>query len=409
MTERWKNILIGTFVAAAFAIGVLLVFFLKPTIGDGKKTIQVRFANISGINTGTRVTYAGKPVGEVVKIAQVPDARSDALDKEGRVYSYQLTLRYDSRFNVFDSDEIAIRTTGLMGEKSIAILPKVSTETSPLDNDAIVYANSIDPLDNTIARIGKVAAKAEETIEHFDVWFKENAPMISHAAASVGGAAQSFDGFLSQVHDTSLVPATRASLDLLADNLKLVRTAITEDDLLTRFSSLLTNLSETSNLINTTGASALQNVDKITYNLATGAGTIGRFLKNDDFYLRLNSLMSKSETLMNDVNHFGLLFQYNKTWQRSRTKRASILKSLDTPEEFKTYFEGEIDSINTALGRIGDMMNRANQDEEKAKVVQSEPFRRDFAQLLRQVEGLSDSLKLYNQDLVARLDETVVE
>lgn len=405
MTERWKNILIGSFVAAAFAIGVLLVFFLKPTIGDGKKTIQVRFANISGINKGTRVTYAGKPIGEVVKIVQISDAREAALDKEGRVYSYQLALRYDSRFTVYETDEIAIRTTGLMGEKSIAILPKAAAAFSPLSDNSVLYANSVDPIDNTITRIGKVAAKAEESIDRFDTWFKDNAPMLSHATASIGGAAQSFDSLLAQVHEASLVSSTKQSLDVLTDNMLLIRSALIDDELLSRFSSLLTSLSESSNILNTEGAATLRNLDKITHNLATGSGTLGRFLKNDDFYLRLNSLMSKSETLMNDINHFGVLFQYNKTWQRSRTKRANLLRSLDTPEEFKTYFEGEIDSINTALGRISEMMNRAEQEEEKARIVQSEPFRRDFAQLLRQVEGLSDSLKLFNQDLVAKIDE----
>lgn len=405
MTERWKNILIGSFVAAAFAVGALLVFFLKPTVGDGKKSIEVRFANISGINKGTRVTYAGKPIGEVAKIVQVPNARAFALDKEGRVYSYQLTLCYDSRFNVFETDEIAIRTTGLMGEKSIAILPKPTESSTPLASNAVLYANSIDPLDNTIARIGKVAAKAEESIDRFDVWFKENSSMLSHAAASIGGAAQSFDSLLGQVHEANLVPSAKESFDVLTDNMRLIRSSIVDDELLSRCSTLLASLTDTSNTLNTEGAATLRNLGKITQNLASGSGTFGRFLKTDDFYLRLNSLMSKSETLMNDINHYGLLFQYNKTWQRSRTKKANLLKSLDTPEDFKTYFEGELDSINTALGRISEMMNRAEQDEEKARIVQSEPFRRDFAALLRQVEALSDSLKLFNQDLVAQLSE----
>ncbi len=405
MTERWKNILIGSFVAAAFGLCVILVFFLKPTIGDGKRSIQVRFTNISGINKGTRVTYAGRPVGEVAKIAQIPDARTDALDQEGRVYSYQLTLRYDSRVKVYDTDEIAMRTTGLMGEKSIAILPKPCAEGAQPATDCVFYANSVDPLENTISRIGFVAAKAEQSIERFDGWFGENAPILSHAAASIGGAAQAFDGLLGQVHDIGLVPSVKNSVDVLTDNMKLVRSSFVDDELLSRLSVLINDLSQTATLMNTDGAQAMNNIDKITRDLATGSGTLGRFIKNDDFYLRLNSLMSKSETLMNDINHFGLLFQYNKSWQRSRTKRASLLNSLDSPEEFKTYFEGEIDSINVALGRIGELMNRAEQDGEKSKIVQSDAFRRDFATLLRQVQSLGDSLKLYNQDLVAQIDE----
>ncbi len=78
-----------------------------------------------------------------------------------------------------------------MGEKSIAILPKPSDST-PLSSNALLYAN-----------FGKVAAKAEETIDRFDLWFKDNGPILSHAAAAIGGAAQSFDSLLAQVHETS--------------------------------------------------------------------------------------------------------------------------------------------------------------------------------------------------------------
>lgn len=404
MTDRWKNILIGSFVVSALAIGVLLVFFLKPTVGDGSQSLQVRFANIAGINRGTRVMYAGKPVGEVAKISLVPNARMDAVDEDGRVFSYQLTLRYDSRVKVYETDDISIRTTGLMGEKSIAILPKPTDQKKSIAKNHLFYANSVDPLENTISRIGKVAAKAEQSIDRYDDWFDLNAPVVSHAVASIGGAAQALDGVLGQVHDTKLVPSVKTSVDALTDNMKLIRSAFIDDEMLSRFSGLISDLSQTTAIFNTEGAQALSNIDKITRDLATGSGTIGRFIANDDFYLRLNSLMSKSETLMNDINHFGILFQYNKSWQRSRTKRATLLTSLQTPEEFKTYFEGEIDSINVALGRIGELMKRAEQDDERVKVVQNEAFRRDFADLLRQVQSLGDSLKTYNQDIVAQID-----
>ena len=105
---------------------------------------------------------------------------------------------------------------------------------------------------------------------------------------------------------------------------------------------------------------------------------------------------------MNDVNHYGLLFQYNKGWQRTRTKKANLMNALDTPQEFKAYFEGEVDSITTSLGRISDLLDRAEAPEEKEKIVQNEGFKRDFAALLRQVDGLSSSLKLFNQEIVAR-------
>src|SRR3990167_7115949 len=151
MSDRIKNILIGLFVVGAIGIMVSLVLFLKPTVGDGKKILNVRFTNITGIGIGTRVTFAGKPIGEVTPIRELPQAREKADDR-GRIYMYQLTLKVDSNVDVYSNDEIAIKTTGLMGEKSIAILPKASTPAKPAHpiTDQVVYANSIDPLEHTL-------------------------------------------------------------------------------------------------------------------------------------------------------------------------------------------------------------------------------------------------------------------
>ncbi len=141
MGEQTKNMLIGVFVIAACAVIVWMILFLKPSVGDGKETLYVRFSNVNQINVGTRVLFAGKPVGEVVAIQPIPDARKKPIaDVLGEIYYYQLVLKVDSSVKVYDTDEITIQTSGLLGEKSIAIIPKVPpkgvipkliTETSP--------------------------------------------------------------------------------------------------------------------------------------------------------------------------------------------------------------------------------------------------------------------------------------
>lgn len=124
-------------------------------------------------------------------------------------------------------------------------------------------------------------------------------------------------------------------------------------------------------------------------------------LGSEDFYLRLTSITSKAETLMNDINHYGLLFQYDKGWQRSRTKKANLMQALDTPREFKAYFEGEVDTIQTSLGRLTELLERAGGQEEREKILQSESFKQGFMQFFTQAQGLSDAIKLYSQKLVA--------
>lgn len=401
MTDQVKNILIGLFVTAALAIMIALVLFLKPTIGDGKKIMNVRFTNIAGISIGTRVTFAGKPIGEVTHIKELPQAR-DEVDETGHIYLYQLTLKIDSSVDVYNSDEIAIKTTGLMGEKSIAILPKASLKGAPaqLITTQIIYANSTDALENTFNQVARVAARLETTVSRFDTWFDNNQNTLSSAIKTFEGAMGQVDAILGLVEAEKLVPAIHQSVNLLNENMSLVRSSLDDGQLLHKCASLAESFDQTARLLNTDGAQILRNCNQISKDIASGSGTVGRLVIGDDFYLRLASLMNKSETLMNDINHYGILFQYNKQWQKGRTRKATFLTALNTPQEFRNYFEGEIDSMTTSLGRLTALMERAGTDE-RDTIMQSDAFKTSFANLMRQVQGLTDSLRLYNEGLIA--------
>lgn len=404
MNDRVKNILVGLFVVGAIAIMVAFVLFLKPTVGDGKKTLAVRFTNIAGISIGTRVTFGGKPIGEVTHIKELPKAR-EVGDEQGRIYLYQLTLKIDSSVDVYSNDEVSIKTTGLMGEKSISILPKATSKEKPaqLITNQVIYANSTDALENSFNQVSRAANRLEGIIGRFDQWFGENQASVSSALRSFDGAMSQVDALLSMVDGEKLIPAVRESVGLLNDNMKHLRASLEDDQLLHKFASLTENLDQAANLFNTDGAQTLHNLNQISRDIAAGSGTLGRFIVGDDFYLRLASLMNKSETVMNDINHYGILFQYNKQWQKGRTKKANLLKGLASPQEFRNYFEGEVDSMTTSLGRLGELLERAG-TEEYSQIVQSDAFKTNFAALLRQVQGLTDSLKLYNEDLIAKAD-----
>ncbi len=399
MTDHMKNILIGLFVTAAVTIMVAMVLFLEPTVGDGKKTLRVRFANIAGISVGTRVTFAGKPVGEVVHIKEVPGAREEAPDDSGRIYIYELILHVDSSVEVHKCDEIAMKTTGLMGEKSVAILPKaVKGKPNTAITDQIIYANSIDALENAFSQVSRVANRLEGAIDQFDKWFGANEKRLSVALESFGNAMGKVDTVLASVDQENLIPSVRKSVGLLNDNLGFIQSSLDDDQLLHKFATLADNIGRAADSFNSEGAETLRNLNQISRDIASGTGSLGRFIAADDFYLRLTSLMNKGQTLMNDINHYGVLFQYNKQWQRTRSKRASLLNSLDTPYDFRNYFEGEIDSMTTSIGRLTELMEKVT-TEGRAQILQSDAFKENYASLLRQVQALNESLKLYNESL----------
>src|SRR5438552_2320877 len=106
MLASAKNILIGIFVLVAFAIIIFMLLFLHPRIGDEGHTLYVRFTDIDKVNIGTRVTYAGRPVGEVTAIRELPDSRTALPNHRGEIYVYELVLKVDSSANVYNTDII---------------------------------------------------------------------------------------------------------------------------------------------------------------------------------------------------------------------------------------------------------------------------------------------------------------
>ena len=62
--------------------------------------------------------------------------------------------------------------------------------------------------------------------------------------------------------------------------------------------------------------------------------------------------MSKAETVLDDMSHYGLLYQNDKRWQRLRARRANLVTRLSEPQEFRNYFNDELNEINTSLSRL---------------------------------------------------------
>lgn len=397
MTDKLKNVLIGLFVLMSILIIVATILFLQPTIGDGKKSLNVRFSNISGIHLGTRVTIAGKPIGEVEEISVVPNARNDKKDEFGRIYYYQLKLKVDSSVEVYDCDIISIHTTGLMGEKSVGINPKAfSKKPSKIVTNDILYAKSVDYFENTANQISKLSKKADIVIDNFNSWFEKNGQNLS-------GVISSIHSLLDSIDNQKIIFSLNQSVNSFQNNMNYINQIFQtakDNKTFDKFNLLMDNMTLTSQFLCTEGKETLENLNALSKNLNEVKGTIGRLLNSDDLYLNLGAIISKANTLFNDINNYGLLFQYSKGWQRLRTKRATILESLNNPKDFKNFFENEISDITASLSRINQLVAKAKNSSQKNKILSSETYKKNFSYLLRQVESLNNMVKLYNEDLI---------
>lgn len=142
MSKLKIETLVGLFVIA----GVLAVTYLAVQIGGARffgnetYTIEARFTNVGGLKVGSDVRVAGVSVGRV---------RSVRLDPE--TYAAYVAIDVPRQIELDDDTIASIRTTGLIGDKFVALLPGGSG--IPIEPGEILYdTESAVDLESLISR-----------------------------------------------------------------------------------------------------------------------------------------------------------------------------------------------------------------------------------------------------------------
>jgi phospholipid/cholesterol/gamma-HCH transport system substrate-binding protein len=387
MTDTLKNILIGLFVLAASAIVVFVILFLHPTVGDEGLTLRVRFANVDKISVGTRVTYGGKPVGEVTEIREIETLKDPRKPgKDGFVYLYELILAVDSSVRVYNTDKIVARTSGLLGEKSVDITPLAAKpgEKVWLVNDQILYATETGSVEETLLEFKELADGIQEVTTSFNETLLELKE--EKFWKRLGTIADNLSDITTALNKPGKWESTLSQIEIFSRHINIVAE---------NANRVLENANSGISQINR----AATHVAAIAENTRGGQGTLGRILMKEDLYLQVTALLNKAEVILDDINHFGILFQNDKRWQRLRARRANLITRLCTPQEFRNYFNAELDEITTALARLS-MVIGETECECCPCFMEDEEFRKVFAELLRRVSAMEESLKLYNQQVI---------
>jgi len=447
MTEQGKTILIGAFILIACLAMMGILLFLRPSVGDNEKRLLVCFTSIEKVQIGTRVTFAGKPVGEVMAIKEIYDARSQPTDRAGHVCFYELELAIDSHTVVYDTDEILIHTTGLLGERTIAIIPKAVKKGQPSYpvTDQVLYGKSGDAVDEIINQVNSIGTKANEMMDAVTKMINKNEPDLNAMIKNVSGAANSLKQNLDFAKEINLIGTlkdtgtnvssastilsstlhqvnengTINNISIVSDNLAQITTTINKKDVLDQTLTNLQVFSEEAaglrgkvattfdriNLAIPDINATFKNTKEITCQLNRaieyGQGTIGKLINSEEFYARLIALLGKADTLMSDINNYGMLFHQNKTWQRERLKRITRMYSLCTPEDFRRYFEEEINKINVSIGRVAQSV-RCAEEKNRCHPHFDRQFYNQYSQLLNRLDDVEEVLKLYQQELLIK-------
>ena len=137
------ELLAGLFVA----IGIAAIAWLTIQLGAGALVggdtylIEARFTNTSGLSKGGNVVVAGVPVGRVESI------RVDPAD-----FTAIVSLRVLSHLKLPTDSIASVKTTGLIGDKFIAIAPGAD-ETILKPGDRIVDTEASVDLESLIGKM----------------------------------------------------------------------------------------------------------------------------------------------------------------------------------------------------------------------------------------------------------------
>ena len=392
MAASIKNILIGVFVLTAIGIIIFMLLFLHPSVGDNAKTLRVRFTDIDKVNIGTRVTYAGKPMGEVVEINEIADSRTSRKSVHGNIYVYELVLKVDSGVDVFNTDNVILRTSGLLGERNIEINPRPLKPGQQLKNveNQILYAEETATVEDTMKQIELLSKKFDvvlNDVHHLfgEIQKHEVVAKISHTIDNIFDISATlnqpdkWNQFVNNLHNFS------TNIDTLSVNAK----------------ESLSSLDLAINDFQTAGKNAItftENANEIINQTKLGKGTLGQLFVEDGLYLRLKSILHKGENVMDDINNYGMLFHLNKRWQRIQARRLHLLEKLNNPNEFTKFFNQELDQISASLSRVSVVLNES--ECYPPDLLGNCQFTTRFSELLQRVENMEESLKLYNEQIV---------
>lgn len=387
MIDQTKNFMIGIFVVAAISLIVFIILFIHPTVGNEGKTMKVRFSNIDKVNVGTRVTFGGKPVGEVVEIREIIDQANPRPSYNGVVYVYELTLAMDSSVDVYNTDEVSLRTSGLLGDKSVNITPlppKKGQIVKPVSGNEIIYASEGGSVEDTLKEFRELSDKFEKALDGVITTLND---------VKESRLVYNFSGTFANLKNITRSLNEPKKWHNILDNVESVtRSAVNSWP---KVDETLNNLSKASENAHVITKNGIEIVDTVR----GGRGTFGKIVMTDDLYLQLSSILSKGETIMNDVNHYGVLFHLDKNWQRLRARRVNLLQKLCTPQEFRNFFNDEVDQISTALARVNMIIEESGSFECQQCLISNFEFSKVFSELLRRTEEIEENLKLYNTQL----------
>lgn len=346
MKQKKYLFAIGLTVFVAIILVTRSLLFLHPSPGDGATTIRVHFQNVDKISPGTRVTFAGKPIGEVKQVTLLSE-QAFSCRTHRTVYPYEVTLAIDSSVTVYKTDVISVKTAGLMGERFIAITPRPTPEGTslvPVTPNMVLFAASSGNAEEAFEDLQSVAKQAEMTMQSLNDMINKNQESMYDATIAVKNAANQLELLLATLNNDGF--------------------------------------SERLALLTTKSIALVDTLNTLSSPLKNGEGSLGKLLRDPSLYDNMQACTRNMNQFISDMNQYGLLFHTNRDWQRAMLVRKEN-QSAKTPAELT---KAQFCIANAALEDLRTTLNHVTESLDHGSVTKDEALRHELVQNYEQLQ-----------------------
>lgn len=141
--------------------GVVALIFMVLGAGElhsllfqESQNVTIYFDSVSGVKERTKVTYAGRKCGEVVKLVDLSKPKENPKDPGAKLYYVEVTAKIAKTTPVNSTTKALITMVGMLGDKELDLTPG-NPEAPPLAPGEGLYGESggIDILINTARKL----------------------------------------------------------------------------------------------------------------------------------------------------------------------------------------------------------------------------------------------------------------
>lgn len=300
MTSAAKVGLVMLLALAVLGYFVLKIEDLDVGRGSTKRTVEVMFDDVAGLDEKSAVRIAGVRKGVVRGIKVLPDGKA------------KVTLEIDDDVPLHADASARVANLGLLGEKYIDIDP--GTQRSPVARQEVVHLRGSQPtsFDDVTTQVSAIAddvkaitASLRQVMgtpsgqQRLDAIVGNVEAITAEVRALIAANRLNVDATLANTRE--ITEHLRTEIPRLASSIESVANQIkgTVGENRTEVRELITNLRGLSSDLRTTA----DNLNGITGQVKSGEGTVGKLLYSDEAHERLTGALDAVQSGIGELKN----------------------------------------------------------------------------------------------------------